>query len=119
MRNNVHKLSAIAFYCLTCFISIGAQAASSPFAAVPIYLTKIEESKAKSNLFLVIDDSGSMGYTNMEIAKNVAKNLVTDEDNLSKFRFGVAHLYDPPRYNPIPWFQPQGIIMAKIDDAES
>ncbi len=76
-------------------------AQASPFAHVPIYINKVEQSKAKSNLMLMIDDSGSMreivpgsgGLNRMTVAKNVARQLVTDPNNLKNFRFGIAHLF--------------------------
>ena len=75
----------------------------SPFAHVPIYLVRVEQSKAKSNLMLLIDDSTSMRANvpgdslkrdRMRVAKDVAIDLVSDETNLAKFRFGLAHLYE-------------------------
>ena len=99
-RKTLSGLNLTTFLVLTIF-SGNVVYANSPFANVPLYLSKIEQSKAKSNLMLVIDDSGSMkapvsgsgGKDRMTVAKEVADKLVSDADNLKNFRFGISHLF--------------------------
>ncbi len=147
-KNTQSKFKAKTLY-LSCLIGLSTlvvHAAPSPFAPVPIYLTKIEDSRAKHNLMLLIDDSGSMDAVDvfdsetgtfrkrMTVAKEVAIKVIKNEENLKKFRFGLAHLFlDQNSTDYTAWPPKPGgwkncntnsacasrIVLRGIDDADS
>ncbi len=97
----MRKLSEVAISCSFAVASLSAYAAS-PFPFLPPYMSGINSGDVKANLMLVVDDSGSMrdrpagistGDIKMVIAKKVATDIVSDQNNINRFRFGLAHYF--------------------------